>query len=75
MGWKMVVNFLGNDEKQGEISTYFRFKHHCGKKVGHFSVQCIQTKITWLPTLNLNASNWAKYSSSEKRIKTRGNSF
>ena len=32
MGWKMVYNFLGKDEKQGEISTYFHLKHICGKK-------------------------------------------
>ena len=37
MGWKMVYNFLGKDEKHGEIFTYFRLKHHCGKEVGHFS--------------------------------------
>ena len=24
VGWKMVYNFLGKDEKHGEISTYFR---------------------------------------------------
>ena len=23
-------------KKHGEISTYFRLKHHCGKEVGHF---------------------------------------
>ena len=33
MGWKMVYNFLGEDEKKtGEISTYFCLKHRCGKK-------------------------------------------
>ena len=36
VGWKMVYNFLGKDEKHGEISTYFRFKHYCGKEVRHF---------------------------------------
>ena len=44
VGWKMVYNFLGNDEKHGEISTSFRLKHDCRKEVRHFSVQCIQTK-------------------------------
>ena len=39
VGWKMVYNFLGNDEKHGEISTYFRLKHDCRKEVRHFSVQ------------------------------------
>ena len=38
-------------KKHGEISTYFHLKHHCGKEVGHLSVQWIQTKTTWLPTL------------------------
>ena len=42
--WKMVYNLLGKDEKYGEISTYFRLKHHCRKEVPHFSVQFIQTK-------------------------------
>ena len=53
VGWKMVYNFLGNNEKHGEISIYFRLKHHCGKEVWHFSVQCIQTNPKWLPTLML----------------------
>ena len=30
----MVHKFLRKDEKKhGEISTYFRLKHHCGKEV------------------------------------------
>ena len=41
VGWKMVYNFLGKDEKTW---TYFRLKHHCGKELRHFSVQCNQTK-------------------------------
>ena len=44
VGWKMVYNFLGKDEKHGEISNYFCLKHRCRKKSGHFSVQCIQAK-------------------------------
>ena len=32
VGWKMVYNFLGKDEKNpGEISTYFRLKHRVSK--------------------------------------------
>ena len=42
VGWKMVYNFPGKDEKKNrETSTYFCLKHHCRKEVGHFSVQCI----------------------------------
>ena len=29
VGWKRVCNFLGKDEKHGEISTYFCLKHRC----------------------------------------------
>ena len=47
----MMHNFLRKDEKHGEISTYYRLKHHCGKKVGHFSLQCFQTKTTRQSTL------------------------
>ena len=37
MGWKMVYNFLGIDEKHGEISTYLNcLKHRCGKKLDIF---------------------------------------
>ena len=32
----MVYNFLGNDEKHGDISSFFRLKHHNGKEAGHF---------------------------------------
>ena len=40
----MVYNFLGKDENHGVICTYFLLKHHCGKEVRHFSIQCIQAK-------------------------------
>ena len=39
-------------KKHGEFSTYFCLKHHCGKEVRHFSVQCIQTKSIW-PVLQM----------------------
>ena len=34
VGWKMVYNFLGKEDekKNGEISSYFRLKHPCGKE-------------------------------------------
>ena len=44
MGYKIVYNFQGKDEKHGEISTYFRLKHHCGKEVGHFSYSVSKQK-------------------------------
>ena len=62
MGWKMVYNFLGKDEKSHrEISTYSRLKHICGKEVWHFSVQCIKSITMWLvvlPTLILVNTDW-----------------
>ena len=37
VGWKMVYNFLGIDEKKhAEISTYFCLKHRSGKKSAIF---------------------------------------
>ena len=52
MGCKMVYKFLGKDEKNKKISTYFFFslKHRCGKKLDIFSVRCILTKTMLLPT-------------------------
>ena len=38
-------------KKHAEISTYFCLKHRCEKKSAIFSVQCILTETTWLPTL------------------------
>ena len=43
---KWCITFWVKMKKHGEISTFFRLKHHCGKEVRHFSVQCIQTKTT-----------------------------
>ena len=42
----MVYNFLGKDEKTQRNLYLLCLKHHCGKEVGHFSIQCIQTKTT-----------------------------
>ena len=41
---KWCITFWVTMKRHGEISTYFRLKHHCGKEVRHFSMQCIQTK-------------------------------
>ena len=60
MGWKRVYNFLGKDEKHGEIFTYFCLKNRCGKKSAIFSVQCILTETTKLPTLIVNITVWSK---------------
>ena len=50
---KWCITFWVNMKIHGEISLYFRLIYHCGQEVGHFSVLCIQTKNTWLPTLSV----------------------
>ena len=51
VGWKMVQNFLGKDENTRRNLYLLSLKTSLWKKVRHFSVQCIQTKTTGLPTL------------------------
>ena len=50
-----VYPFWVKMKKHREISTYFCLKHHCGKEVIHFSVQCILAKTMLLPTLDLHS--------------------
>ena len=52
-GLENGYNFLGKGENKTEKSLLLTLKHRYRKEVGHFSDQCIQTKIMWLPTLRL----------------------
>ena len=56
-GWKMVYNFLCKDEKKTRRNIYLLLlKTSVWKEVPHFSVQCILTETTWLPTLKEGCS-------------------
>ena len=46
VGWKMVYNFLGKDEKTQRNSYLLLLKTSVWKEVHHFSVQCILTETT-----------------------------
>ena len=43
MGWNMVYNFLGKDEKTWRNLYLLSLKTSLWKEVRHFSVQCIHT--------------------------------
>ena len=47
----MVYNFLCKDEKTRRNIYLLLLKTSVWKEVRHFSVQCILTETTWLPTL------------------------
>ena len=44
VGWKWCITFWVTMKRHGEISTYFRLKHHCGKKSDIFTCSVSKQK-------------------------------